>query len=327
METSTTALLNGDSNRHGEHTDIGTTNSCSFQCFQACHVLDLLAGSSLLLFVGLVVWKHNKNNNNNNNNSNNSSHKQDYAAMILLIIGSLWIVRGVLAKVTKCGVAVSATLSLGLALVYIVLALVLGGMAYFSGKAAQCPLATPAHCLYLNATQSTLLLFALAVVEGIRYIWIRTWMHEEESMERDVLNQSEMTGITSRRSSSQPWWWRNNNGERRSSLASPLLSGGGGSGSGSSGRPHWSSGERETGYHMDSGVGTPVGNNNSGSGSGSWWPFGRRRGNTGEDLRDDGSVDYASLNEDWASRSEEDPFWWTQEGGGGGGGGEMPRRT
>jgi hypothetical protein len=33
-------------------------------------------------------------------------------------------------------------------------------------------------------------------------------------------------------------------------------------------------------------------------------------------VRNDGSVDYASLNEDWASRSEEDPHWWTQGGGG-----------
>ena len=30
------------------------------------------------------------------------------------------------------------------------------------------------------------------------------------------------------------------------------------------------------------------------------------------DLRDDGSVDFSSVQDEWASRSEEDPFWWTK---------------
>jgi hypothetical protein len=56
---------------------------------------------------------------------------------------------------------------------------------------------------------------------------------------------------------------------------------------------------------MDDGVGSPrrIG----------WWPF--LSGN-GPNVRDDGSVDYASLKEDWASRLEENPHWWAQEGGG-----------
>jgi hypothetical protein len=44
----------------------------------------------------------------------------------------------------------------------------------------------------------------------------------------------------------------------------------------------------------------------------SWWPFSSARpSNTS--ARDDGSVDYASLNEDWASRSQDDPLWWIEE--------------
>jgi hypothetical protein len=44
----------------------------------------------------------------------------------------------------------------------------------------------------------------------------------------------------------------------------------------------------------------------------SWWPFSSARpSNTS--ARDDGSVDYVSLNEDWASRSQDDPLWWTKD--------------
>jgi hypothetical protein len=46
-----------------------------------------------------------------------------------------------------------------------------------------------------------------------------------------------------------------------------------------------------------------------------WWPFSSSSPN---DLEDDGSADdYASINQEWASKSEEDPFWWTQERNGG----------
>jgi hypothetical protein len=38
-----------------------------------------------------------------------------------------------------------------------------------------------------------------------------------------------------------------------------------------------------------------------------------RSSSSNNNPRDDGSVDYASLNEEWASRSEEDPYWWTRE--------------
>eukprot|EP00977_Amphora_coffeiformis_P015868 scaffold4761_cov205-Amphora_coffeaeformis.AAC.8 len=41
------------------------------------------------------------------------------------------------------------------------------------------------------------------------------------------------------------------------------------------------------------------------------WPLRRR---TGVDVsRDDGSVDFASVQEEWASRAEEDPVWWSRE--------------
>ena len=32
-----------------------------------------------------------------------------------------------------------------------------------------------------------------------------------------------------------------------------------------------------------------------------------------DNLREDASVDFASVQEEWASRTEEDPYWWTRE--------------
>jgi hypothetical protein len=36
-------------------------------------------------------------------------------------------------------------------------------------------------------------------------------------------------------------------------------------------------------------------------------------GNNETDIRDDGSVGFASVQEEWASRSEDDPHWWSKE--------------
>jgi hypothetical protein len=53
-------------------------------------------------------------------------------------------------------------------------------------------------------------------------------------------------------------------------------------------------------------------------GSGSrWWKFWGRRA-SGEDAassnpRDDDSANFASVQEEWASRTEEDPYWWSRE--------------
>jgi hypothetical protein len=42
-----------------------------------------------------------------------------------------------------------------------------------------------------------------------------------------------------------------------------------------------------------------------------WWVT---PSNNGSNIRDDGSVDFSSVQEDWASKSEQDPFWWTKTG-------------
>jgi hypothetical protein len=55
--------------------------------------------------------------------------------------------------------------------------------------------------------------------------------------------------------------------------------------------------------------------------TGRWWGFqwkhqdsidGGHRDDSDGDVRDDGSVDFAEVQEEWASRTEEDPFWWSR---------------
>lgn len=94
--------------------------------------------------------------------------------------------------------------------------------------------------------------------------------------------------------SNSPWWLQRS--PRRSNVDEPLLNG----------QPAWTSNNYSRDYSINEGISRS---------SSSWWPFGRSSNNNNNTTqgRDDGSVEYASLNEDWASRSEADPFWWTNE--------------
>jgi hypothetical protein len=85
---------------------------------------------------------------------------------------------------------------------------------------------------------------------------------------------------------------------------------------GNNGQPGWSSSGNQS-YLVDDGVAEHA--SSRGGFLGTW--FGRGgRSSSNDNPRDDGSVDYASLNEEWASRSEEDPYWWTREENNQGGG-------
>ena len=47
-----------------------------------------------------------------------------------------------------------------------------------------------------------------------------------------------------------------------------------------------------------------------------WTFFGRKKKrtrNNSNNVRDDASVDFASVQEEWASRAEEDPYWWSRD--------------
>ena len=281
---STTALLNGDSNRFSSPSGTTATHhhtptrGFSSVIFQACHVWDMVGGISVAMYTGIVELPHDR-----------------VPAIFVMVVSLLILLRGILAKITRCGVTVSATLSFVLSLLFLVLALCLWGLS-LSESTSTCLVFPLQWCHAISPIKLAGIVLILGMVEGIRYVWIRTWMHEEATTIRDVLNESE---ITERRRRQSPWWWGSRD-ERQERLLTM-----------SDARPHWSSGDA-TGYHMDHGVGTPERSARTTSSSSSWWPFRRRQE---RDLRDDASVEYASLNEDWASRSQEDPFWWTREEG------------
>jgi hypothetical protein len=130
----------------------------------------------------------------------------------------------------------------------------------------------------------------LAVLEFIQFFLLRYYYYSEEEA---LLNQSASYSM----SSQTPWWWAQSPLRRRrhrnENLEEPLLDG----------QPSWTFTSND--YQMQDGINS--------SGGSSWWPFSRPLAR--DNARDDGSVDYASLNEDWASRSETDPYWWTREVG------------
>lgn len=137
-------------------------------------------------------------------------------------------------------------------------------------------------------------LLVLCVLEGLRWISLvnyRAFMLEEDELALQLLPQS-----PSRRQH-KPWWWSKSN-RSDDEMADPLLGGG----------PSWATTNNRS-YQMDEGLGT---NSND-----SMWSalFGKRSSTNGGNARDDTSVDFASVQEEWASRSEEDPFWWSREEG------------
>jgi hypothetical protein len=147
----------------------------------------------------------------------------------------------------------------------------------------------------------------LAVMEVFRFLLAQGQLNQ------DHIQPSEATTTTTshyhdhhQRGVHRPWWWnrRHNNpdDDDNSVMRESLLFGS----SNNNGQPGWSAMGGQS-YLMEDGVGTPP---PSRSLLGRW--LGMEGGNE-SNPRDDGSVDYASLNEEWASRTEEDPYWWTRE--------------
>jgi hypothetical protein len=142
-------------------------------------------------------------------------------------------------------------------------------------------------------------------------------------------NDDDDTNTPSRQHRYRPWWWSRQqisdddvpNNLRL--LDSHLMND-------DNGRPGWTSSGNDHhhlgsgggagigDYSIDDGVGTPRNTTITrrwGTAFGSFFSTRQgqnRRYNTNDHINDDGSVDYASLNEDWASRTEEDPYWWTR---------------
>mmetsp|Transcript_16825 Transcript_16825/g.40727 ORF Transcript_16825/g.40727 Transcript_16825/m.40727 type:complete len:547 (+) Transcript_16825:84-1724(+) len=170
-------------------------------------------------------------------------------------------------------------------------------------------------------------LVVLCVVEGMRWVYaqgvLRQYVQDHpDPTSSSSANTSHRTSqyphspgaSSSHRSRNRPWWWNQRNQAQNGGghdydedgrLEEPLIHG----------QPGWTRSGGGT-YMVDDGVSTPrrsgglFGWMNGGISSSS--RTANNNHNNNDNPRDDGSVDYASLSEDWASRSEEDPYWWTQ---------------
>jgi hypothetical protein len=155
---------------------------------------------------------------------------------------------------------------------------------------------SPSSMEYLLQNWYTLSLISLAVLsvlEALKWrmyiIYHRSIIFLEEEDERDA----ERDNIRREASTGRPWWWSRTPQRRRPntvtfdhSLSDPLLD----RGDVSTFEETQVRPGRRRGFFL--------------------WPFGKRRD---AHTRDDGSVDFASAQEEWASRAEEDPFWWSRE--------------
>lgn len=124
------------------------------------------------------------------------------------------------------------------------------------------------------------LFFCLAwfVWEVSRYSWIGRFEH---SHDHDLSQRTPPRQRRRRRE--RPWWWSHS---RDPDMQEGLLE------------------NRDDNDEHDS------------SGRRPWYAFWKRRSHNQDQrdsLRDDGSVDFASVQEEWASRSQADPFWWSRD--------------
>lgn len=128
------------------------------------------------------------------------------------------------------------------------------------------------------------------VIEAIRSISLvsyRTYLLDQDELSLQLLPQSS-------RRNRKPWWWSRRPADNHpEELVDPLLD------------PRWATANNRS-YEMDHGL-------DSGTIPSMWSRvFGARNKSN---VRDDASVDFASVQEDWASRTEEDPLWWTRDEG------------
>jgi len=136
---------------------------------------------------------------------------------------------------------------------------------------------------------SILVLCGLEVIRWISLLNYREYLLEHDELSVQLLPQ---TLIRNRK----PWWWKRQNTVRdqANDLNDPLLG------------PSWTASNSQS-YQMDEGL------DQANKGNSLWSKLFEKRG--GSNPRDDTSVGFASVQEDWASKSEEDPLWWTREEG------------
>lgn len=140
----------------------------------------------------------------------------------------------------------------------------------------------------------TWILLGIAVLECVRWQLVMKLKHQLDVLELQEEARERRRANRQISSPSRPWWW--NRHSQRSSQMDPddplrdsLLP----------------VAADRTGEEYD---------------SDRWTFFGRRkkkrsnnRSGGSQNVRDDASVDFASVQEEWASRAEEDPYWWSRD--------------
>ena len=305
-------------------------------------LLDVVAGLAWL--IGMVYVESSSHDPTTNTVDDPSLYPPLGIRIMFISMGIGWTIRGFLVwllmtwRWKNCGHSWMGMITILLALTYILLGCI--SLVWIHNQTMETRIQwIPSPFLPLLKRDRYLVLrvgfFLLAVMEWIHGMLIQRQLQllqlqdsysNDSSFQRTHPDHSQQQQQQYRKRSI-PWWWQtSSNNPMSSELSESLLI----SSSQDNPIPHWAEQQQQyqqnhhhqqqRRYQQDHGLDTTTTTTTTTSTSGFWmWPFsfGRTtRGNnssTSRNVRDDGSVDYASLSEDWQSRSEQDPFWWTKE--------------
>lgn len=292
-------------NRHARRNDArqgrGHQTRCESISFgHVLYTLDVLVTLLLVIFVGYILHYR----------ADNDHHHSPQQSAMLIVCGFLAVMIACrcflswfLLPTKRCSKSCSTHLTLLLCGTYTVLAMAAWIVANKKHPVPWCWSLGSWCATRPNAVPACF--SVLALIEALRFVFAQGQMAQFDQDHPQAQgggisppppHDEESFGSSRRR---RPWWWNRSRGhENDSNMHASLI--------GNNGQPRWTNSGNQS-YLMDDGVeGTP-----SSRGLLSGW-FGRIRNND-SNPRDDGSVDYESLNEEWASRTEEDPYWWTKE--------------
>ncbi|GAX29590.1 hypothetical protein FisN_24Lh047 [Fistulifera solaris] len=147
-------------------------------------------------------------------------------------------------------------------------------------------------------------LWMITVMECIRFFLLRYYYRFQVQRDRDDLQRSLLDHEASLRR--RPWWWEGHENISRHDIREPFLPDG----------LEWTR-ENPPNHHQHETSFFTTRQSQTGESSSSWWDsvfFWRGGGGDSQhDLRDEGSVDFVSVQDEWASRSEQDPYWWSRD--------------
>lgn len=209
--------------------------------------------------------------------------------VLTIVLASLLLIRGIFTSVTlfwKKDWTFSYKWSGRISLLLLVLSLVVGLEEILRRVADR-------HKTVRDQEYIWIVLFSWTALELIRYVCVVNYRQVvTDDFDEDHARVPESTHPNSR-----PWWWKkkkpsNTTTTTNNALDEPFL-----------GRPGWAN-TQHSGYQVDDGVSR-----------GGFFAnmFAKTNNHHNSNLRDDGSADFASAQEDWASRSEEDPLWWSKD--------------